>query len=1781
MFFEGKWYDLQKDILKSTEPIELKSLPAFFITDCMLLTSGRSRLFFDKKTREIPFKITENGDLFNLRTGNKVAYRHQVTNPDLDSFEDGGWRLHEQNAKGQRQIRFPRYAAPNGNEFYLTEGRDNKFFYEDPDFTLIEPIQGLLGLEKNMLCFQNSKTGEMRILVPLSFASGPERKDPSDDKEERPIGPRNFLLTRKPPSDSKGFSLIPCNQAKTLNFLEYTYREGVIFPKDREARTFLSYLYLAQKKELDALLVLEGLGRERSLSEKQAAILSTLMIEKNPNQTPSGIAVALKAGLLLNRTKWGCGSLDNLISVYRNTYDNIPAELRLSDRELAEIDILRPRGAFSGKRQFSSKIQVPSLHNKLITPKDERYVSRHEMNKFLSIYEKLQKASSQKEKNLIIARSTLSSLDPDLKRIILIAQKTSLPLPKSSPVIESKSGYCDLSQGSWEWLKTFNSPPYNIPVHELPQSGKTARDDSNPIAQGRALTSLQKSSAAASRLSWSESLELSLEEILEAPLDELGIPIYYLDPDIAEETPFIWNLQENCVKPYFREIRVFPKSGPCKPLELTTKVPAKYLPSVKRALETVNQEIVEAQELNDSETSFLLKEWRSLDTLQNSLASKLRGLKTSLLKEKQEILALARKGPKKVDQAKKMSSLETSGFLPKVEFESLITCYLKGSYKGVNPRLKKDEIQALDQKIKNFLLKATQAQQIERSLQIEDPSQMAQILQAKMAYPATNDKANRVFLVFEYRANLRIRPCQVDSIRAMLEKPDVALQKMMGGGKTTVITSILLEMIEPGKIPIYIPPDAQFTTQVANLSDLQYKNYSKHIIPMRFTREELTPENLRWILKKFSDAANYQEAIVTTATTMQSLQLEWLSLLDKDPSTLSSEEIEKIPLLRKILISLKENGSYLLDEIDQILNIFTELNFPVGEKVSIDPHYVNLMETIFQLHLARPIESRLGLTRNQQGSFSVEEYKDTILPEITSKLFDQYKEQFGLENHHKNAFMQYVLHGEEDRSLRALLNERIKSEDVHQSRSAELIFLAKGLFHHLLPFVITKAGNKDFGIPKEAEDRRVIPYLGVDSPASTEFAGPYEAACYHFLTALFFPITEIQLHALASRFTESVAPLIENSSMALQDTDEYKTFMALTGASLDKIYNKDPEATLEALDYLKAHPEKRLTLEKEFIHKHVGAHSSYYRSNPYNFCGLVPSRKGSAGVLWNYRTYLEELMQNIVPEKGVEGRIRSEFLRRTDEGISRLYFSPVADVQTALANGLQSNPRKENVRALSDPSGVFKDKSNEVVANEILTYFADNPKIQAVLFYAREEGTLGVPETLKVLRKSTQEGVGFSCEVIEGTSKEALKAKRIDPETTFTYYDNTHCEATDIPQIPDAIGLVLVDSKLLDRDFLQTNLRLRGYLKNQDVDLLLLEDEKKNYPEHVTGREILTQTEVAQAVKSADEAFKGALLQGDHAIRQAAYEDLLEDATHERMQDLRKAFLTLQDISPHALFGEVHEEASPSEAFATYRKTLENQFPDLMYKKVQDRLDALQSDLAENSSYYPTEVPLLVSSQGMQMQVQVKKETTVQKTSEIELEFQRYQETQRRYEFTEKRQPEIFSLQNLLQSEQVLYERPYDEIFAGFELSISENCAYTEEQLLPVFSKKQKSGEQILIVEDETGLKATLLSEQEARLYKGKIKDGLENAWLYLPDGERHVFPKDNTYPKNRENLTRALLEANIFNGNSKYLLTHIGSLRPIITTLKQKELFFRFLELKAVGDPSQKGALERLKKNL
>jgi hypothetical protein len=431
----------------------------------------------------------------------------------------------------------------------------------------------------------------------------------------------------------------------------------------------------------------------------------------------------------------------------------------------------------------------------------------------------------------------------------------------------------------------------------------------------------------------------------------------------------------------------------------------------------------------------------------------------------------------------------------------------------------------------------------------------------------------------------------------------------------------------------------------------------------------------------------------------------------------------------------------------------------------------------------------------------------------------------------------------------------------------------------------------------------------------------------------------------------------------------------------------------------------------------------------------------------------------------------------------------------------------------------------------------------------------------------------------------------------FVYYDQRHCEATDIRQRPDAIDILTFDEKMPSRTLFQGTLRMRQFHDGQLILPMVSAAAQTQIPKGDTLQGLLRQTLISQAKSKAEETYRSYRQKMTHQARQGALETMLETDDFKQWIKLytqsRDLFITEQTISPYKQFGSRKEKKATKPLLKEEIETFSKAHPEAA-----SALHELIEDV-KASSYLPKEV-LMGSTIGgalgneihteRQLEVALSQETELEISLDIQRELQNYLGSADREIYYENPWTKdsattllnmgapleslgIHSLSSWLQSNAVTYEYPYHQIFDD-TLTASKNWAHTFNRLQPVFSEHQKPAHQILAIKSYGKVKLILLSIAEASFFKSYLeKHQPKNLWLIHPDG-REISNHSHTLPE-KQQYERAIFQVQFFNGNASYL-NRYDKLTKAFFSEGHSELKWRYLQLKTATNPEQRNILNK-----
>lgn len=1116
--------------------------------------------------------------------------------------------------------------------------------------------------------------------------------------------------------------------------------------------------------------------------------------------------------------------------------------------------------------------------------------------------------------------------------------------------------------------------------------------------------------------------------------------------------------------------------------------------------------------------------------------------------QEQRILELANTKPKETVLYNTL--LERGRVKTPVHLKQLICAFLRGDaneYSVLNPYLSVREIQELDRLLQRFMLESTKQCQAERALTLlenlrntEESTSIEQDLYTVLTEEMSYDPGqSRILLVYEYQAKIRVRQNQAKLIFEMTaisetgEYKNLITQLIMGGGKTSVLASILLVILaKPNRLAVFVPPATQFDTLRNNLKTTQHTYFFQELIPIDINRSEFSLSKLQEVYQNLVEAQKKRWAVLTTKEVIQSFALELQSSLYK------AQDLEKIRILRDIVKTFRSSGHAIFDECDLQLSPMQEVNFTVGEKKQIDPMYIECAVKIFELlvsqhkivNQSQAIADFVGLLQNAQSFMKTEDYYEQVLPVIAEELFTSYKSLLLLSEEDRSIFLHYVQGKidssnqttEESRFL-ALLREYASSVEGVERDAAALIAWIKAQCTEILPLTLSKDTNRHYGRSNTQDLGKVVPYKGVNSPSTTQFGSPWEALAYQFQTALSQKLSVDLVRAHAEKAYQGAQANVLHMRIPFEKTQEAKKFFEITGISLTDI--KDKNCLDKVVENINSNPNKILQVEADLAASLISYHSSYLNSNASHLVAQFASVTGFSGTPWNSSCYPKDLAENVVLDAGTEGRIVDVAHQKAKKNPQVIHVIQNTEVQKILKVCLENNPRKDQITAFIDVAGLFKDYDNLYIAEQILKYFEEDSRIECILFFGRPSAQAGSSNTLMALKKGN-----FVPIIIGSTRAEDLKKQDIDPSSTFIYYDECHCEATDLPQIQDALNLLSSDASVILRDLLQGMLRARGFLKSQDIEYVVHENTIKQL--NVQGKPtfenaILNPSLINQAERKAKETYRTFLHEIDHVLCKSAWDQVLDASDYEMIACFRKyhaLFLHNSEIDPFKQYGSLSQKEFGLQALKNYAQQRLQYWkqiqPDIHLQNVVAGELTRVIQRASNCKFLPNLIEITLSELGKEQEVELEQETELEVDTEVEKELEAYQCK----DIDEPRKEstwavDTIALNGFLQITKNLPKKgfspylkktirfhigklitkrdpslePYHKIFEEQEIFMTRDASFAITEHVFI------SEDQIVVIKEQARVYAIILSNKEASVFKEYLATHPDNIrWIVL-----------------------------------------------------------------------------------
>ena len=1096
-------------------------------------------------------------------------------------------------------------------------------------------------------------------------------------------------------------------------------------------------------------------------------------------------------------------------------------------------------------------------------------------------------------------------------------------------------------------------------------------------------------------------------------------------------------------------------------------------------------------------------------------------------------------------------------------------------FHDLNPHLSVDEIHQLESDIQEMLVQATYVQQVKRVLkQIEvikgEPEELQEQLKLlKNFIEGTRHyeiEKHPEYLVLEYYADILLRPEQVQNLDLLQIRDGkihdrrhlgTALEMIMGGGKTTVLLPLLGILNADGEnLSIGVLPSALLPSMSEILAERLGTSFKQTVEVVTVDRETSIDRNF---LNRLQNICQGKKLMLMTETSFQSLYLNFIEHLHSYSQASNEVRLQmetQRQAFRELYTMLKNHSSLVIDEVDQILNPRTELQFTMGSATPLPVSEIELVSALYEIVESDPLirdvlrfefSSDVKINseedRNKQKPFLQKTYQETVRPLLIDAMI---KKGMGVKEHQVVEFFANL--SEEQKNL---VKEYLSSQSENSTRFVmkqiplikDLLALAREEIHHLLPLTAEKICHQNYGPGGKGD--YAIPFHGSDAPAvKSQFGTPYESLNYTFQLLIKQGIDKKTVAKEVGKLRNAaLKELKEHPERMLTETAAYAQFLELVCNDREiQLFGSN-----SIIDQVQDNINRSLPLKLQFIRTYVAPQIKTYEmtisANPqiYNF--LVSTLNAFTGTQWNSDTFPEGL--KIIPDEIITGKTLGLLWKNR---LQPVHVIKSSSSKTIVHELIAVNPQANRSNTLIDTAGMIRAVPREQVAKQLLKVFQhERQDIKGIVFYDAEN-------QLMVLEREKEAPI-------------PLSASKLQPDELYTLYDQKHTTGSDIKQASNALAIVTIGKRTLLRDLLQSVWRLRGLDKSQQVKFTIDQEVEELVISRLGELGIKVTKPVQLEHLLLFVSYNQALLQGDNnfralkhktweVVQQEVFKSFLDPSVDGEQlaalfQTVSHLFVQKTTLSPWELFGrpatlvdskivaiEQLETVVESQAFKSIPETSSKTLVKELERLIEKTIPLLPGKIFKSNAVYGREVEA-------ETEKEMEKETEVETESAISLKrYVKYPVTDFKFNSLE----EAFCKTETLKSFKDIFDK---------DLLISANFFpmknYVQSQAYPpihLFNQYQKPVCGLRIVsEHEIGMVDQRDAESAEILYD-------LNLGLYRCKGERPDFLDSPSF-------LRKVVQAKFFNGETHYNQKEISVLKEWIGekgAKRMRELFVKYI---------------------
>jgi ankyrin repeat protein/thiol-disulfide isomerase/thioredoxin len=737
------------------------------------------------------------------------------------------------------------------------------------------------------------------------------------------------------------------------------------------------------------------------------------------------------------------------------------------------------------------------------------------------------------------------------------------------------------------------------------------------------------------------------------------------------------------------------------------------------------------------------------------------------------------------------------------------------------------------------------------------------------------------FLVFEFLSSMMLRVRQVEIVteivQAIHQAPAcsdegknhgaVVKQMIMGSGKTTVVSPLLVMMLADSKSLVLQVMPAALLDFSRGVMRSALSAVDKRVCTLNFERSDSIDSRLFFKLK---NAAQSGSVVVATPSGIKSMMLKTVEnmLGIRDQGNLHRRQLTRQVKEASRLFSLLSDAVIIMDEVDMILHpLKSELNFPIGQKDPLpnspmrwkfpiyllsffilagadqydpvknpgadqyDPVRIKKMfsnrhfDVIERMRKALHSGAEKGsMQRRPHWVLVNSDFYSKELLELFVKLSLLYCDASGIDTATHLWVVEYLKSPKVDpEKMKAQVEGFYRCSEQDRVR----LNMIRVWLHLVLAHILQKVDRVSFGLMNEQDCKRAleadprmprsrinlaIPFVGKDAPSSaSEFAHPdvtigLSILAYRYEGLRLEHLKDI-LRALKANLAREIGEPADRPSALL-----FKKWVEAAGGTIqsEEKMSFDGEHALFSLDRLKLSNEEHVAKAFALLRKH-SAVIEYWLLHIFGVYMRHQHLKISASA--------QELGSDMLFKRRIGFSGTPSSLIPRDLGDCQ--FEPGSEASI--------------LETLSSPiiCGVIRHEDTDWRAESILDVVA-NGKYHALIDTGALVTGMSNLQVAKYLldnglKKRGIQGVVYLDEadrkmvlIAESGSSVKLEECGLQLSHRFAFYDQIHTTGMDIKHTPNARALITLGKDMVLRDLAQGAYRMRGIGKGQTVDFFLI-----------------------------------------------------------------------------------------------------------------------------------------------------------------------------------------------------------------------------------------------------------------------------------------------------------------------------------------------------------------------